>query len=109
MGRALLCGLPAEERDKLITQIRQATPKGEWPDIKAGIEQGASDYRDKGFCFSLGDWRENVNSIAIPLVQTDRSVLAINCGGPSWQLSAEKLEQDIGPRLVEIGRRLESL
>ena len=109
MGRALLCGLPEEERADLIAQIRQATPKGEWLQIKAGIDQGLVDYQEKGFCFSLGDWRENVNSIAVPLIQADRSVLAINCGGPSWQLSAEKLEQDIGPRLVAISQRLESL
>ena len=109
MGRALLCGLPEEERAELIAQIRQATPKGEWAQIKTGIEQGLTDYRQKGFCFSLGDWRENVNSIAVPLVQADNSVLALNCGGPAWQLSAEKLEMDIGPRLVEINRRLENL
>jgi DNA-binding IclR family transcriptional regulator len=109
MGRALLCGLPADERADLVAQIRQATPKGEWPRIKAGIDQGLTDYRDKGFCFSLGDWRENVNSIAVPLIQADNSVLSINCGGPSWQLSAEKLEKDVGPRLVEISRRLENL
>ncbi|HEY5673347.1 MAG TPA: IclR family transcriptional regulator [Malonomonas sp.] len=109
MGRALLCGLPEDERNTLIAQIRQATPRGEWSQIKAGIEQGAVDYAQKGFCFSLGDWRENVNSIAVPLIQADRSVLAINCGGPAWQLSAEKLELDIGPKLVEISRRLENL
>jgi DNA-binding IclR family transcriptional regulator len=109
MGRALLCGLPEAERAELIAQIRQATPKAEWPKIKTGIDQGAIDYREKGFCFSLGDWRENVNSIAVPLIQADGSVLAINCGGPSWQLSAEKFEKDIGPRLVEISRRLENL
>ena len=109
MGRALLCGLPEEERTDLITEIRQSTTKKEWLQVKAGIDQGLIDYREKGFCFSLGDWRENVNSIAVPLVQADNSVLAINCGGPAWQLSAEKLEQDIGPRLVEISRRLENL
>ena len=109
MGRAQLCGLPEEERGPLIEQIRQSTSKEEWPKVKAGIDQGFIDYRDKGFCFSLGDWRENVNSIAVPVIQADRSVLAINCGGPSWQLNAEKLEQDIGPRLVEISRRLENL
>ncbi len=109
MGRALLCGLPEEERADLIAQIRQTTPKGEWAQIKAGIDQGIVDYREKGFCFSLGDWRENVNSIAVPLIQADNSVLAINCGGPAWQLSAEKLDKNIGPRLVEISQRLENL
>ena len=106
MGRALLCGLPEEERAALISEIRKATSKKEWQQIKAGIDQGAIDYREKGFCFSLGDWRENVNSIAVPLIHADGSVQAINCGGPAWQLSAEKLEKDIGPRLVEISRRL---
>jgi DNA-binding IclR family transcriptional regulator len=109
MGRALLCALPEDERAELVALIRQSTPKGEWQKIKAGIDQGALDYKEKGFCFSLGDWRENVNSIAVPLIQADNSVLSINCGGPSWQLSAEKLEKDVGPRLVEISRRLENL
>ncbi len=109
MGRALLCGLPDEERASLVAQIQKATPKGEWAQIKAGIEQGTIDYREKGFCFSLGDWRENVHSIAVPLIQADGSVLAINCGGPAWQLSAEKLETEIGPKLVDISRRLENL
>ena len=109
MGRALLCGLPEDDRDVLIAQIRKATPKGEWAQIKAGIEQGAIDYRERGFCFSLGDWRENVNSIAAPLTHADGTVQAINCGGPSWQLSVEKLENEIGPRLVEICRRLENI
>ena len=109
MGRALLCALPEDERAELVALIRQSTPKGEWQKIKAGIDQGVMDYKEKGFCFSLGDWRENVNSIAVPLVQADSSVLSINCGGPSWQLSAEKLEKDVGPRLVEICRRLENL
>ena len=109
MGRALLCGLPEEERTDLIAQIRVATPKGEWPQIEAGIDQGIVDYQEKGFCFSLGDWRENVNSIAVPLIQADNSILAINCGGPAWQLSAEKLENEIGPRLVDISRRLANL
>jgi DNA-binding IclR family transcriptional regulator len=109
MGRALLCGLPEEERADLVALIRPSIPKGEWQQIKTGIEQGKIDYQEKGFCFSLGDWRENVNSIAVPLIQADGSVLALNCGGPSWQLSAEKLEKDIGPRLVEISRRLATL
>ena len=108
MGRALLCGLPEDERSELITQIHKATPQEEWPAIKAGIDQGAIDYQQRGFCLSLGDWRENVNSIAVPLIHADGSVQAINCGGPSWQLSAEKLEKEIGPRLVEISRRLEN-
>ncbi len=109
MGRALLCGLPEDERDELVEEIRLSLSEDEWMKAKTGIEQGADDFRTKGFCFSLGDWRENVNSVAVPLLQADRSVLALNCGGPSWQLSAEKLEQDIGPRLAEIAHRLEHL
>lgn len=109
MGRALLCGLPVTEKNELIAEIRQSIPKGKWRAIKQGIDQGFIDYQEKGICFSLGDWRENVNSIAVPLVQADGSVMAINCGGPSWQLSPGKLEKEIGPRLVDISRRLENL
>ncbi|ELN4703474.1 hypothetical protein RZ740_005009, partial [Escherichia coli] len=51
---------------------------------------------------SIGEWHRDVNSVAVPLVHPQYGLLAFNCGGPSFQLTREKLEDDIGPRLINM-------
>ena len=35
-------------------------------------------------------------------------VFAFNCGGPAFQINKERLETDIGPRLVNMVRNVEA-
>lgn len=106
MGRAYLCGLAERQRDRLLDQIRTQN-EAEWPRIKAGIEQALKDYQDKGFCLSIGDWKKDVNAVAAPFIPMDGSdVLAINCGGPSFNLRRHMLEDDIGPHLVALVKNI---
>ena len=67
MGRALLCGLPEDEREVLMNHIRSENPK-EWPLHKAGIEQALRTYQELGFCYSIGEWRKDVNAVAVPKI-----------------------------------------
>lgn len=105
MGRALMSVLPDSERDYLMDHIRQKDPD-DFARIKPGIERAMRDIEDRGFCVSLGDWQPDVNSVGVPVVTADRTVYALNCGGPSFLLSPRKLEEDYGPRLVEIARQI---
>ncbi len=44
----------------------------------------------------------------MPLIAPDGSgVFAFNCGAPAYQFSREKLESEIGPRLVDMVRNVE--
>jgi hypothetical protein len=36
-------------------------------------------------------------------------MMAFNCGGPAFILSREKLESDIGPKLVSLVKRVGSI
>lgn len=102
MGRAYLCALSEQERNRLMNKLRKGDERN-WPGIKQGIEQALADYKEKGFCFSLGDWRKEVNAVSVPLIPSDNSaIMVFSCSGASFQLTRENLENDIGPRLLNL-------
>lgn len=108
MGRALLCGLPESEREQLMDNIRQRDPNN-WSQHKSGIEQALRDYEERGFCLSIGDWRSDVNAIGVPMLPIAGSrLLTFNCAAPAFLLRQHMLEDDIGPRLVNLVRTIES-
>jgi DNA-binding IclR family transcriptional regulator len=107
MGRAYLCGLPQKERDCLMDQLRLGD-EGNWPNIKADIEQACKDYQDYGFCLSLGMWEAGISGVGVPLIDPDPAkIMAFNCGGPTFLLPREVLMNDVGPRLVQLVRSVE--
>ncbi len=102
MGRALLCGLPQAERDFLMDAIKKRDTEN-WPRVRAGIEQSLRDYETRGFCLSIGEWQKDVNAVGVPLVVGDGlGILAFNCGGPAFLLRRPQIEDDFGPRLLEL-------
>ncbi len=108
MGRALLCGLPDHEREKLMDNIRQRDP-ARWSKNRAGIEQALRDYQERGFCLSIGDWRSDVNAVGVPMLPiAGCRLLTFNCAAPSFVLRQHMIEDDIGPRLVNLVRSIES-
>lgn len=108
MGRALLCGLSEDEREKLMDHIRRRDP-AKWPKHKVGIEQALRDYHERGFCLSVGDWRSDVNAVGVPMLPIAGSrLLTFNCAAPSFVLRQHMIEDDIGPRLINLVRTIEA-
>lgn len=107
VGRACLAALPENECDFLLDHIRERHAE-DWPKIRRGLEKSFRDYADYGYCLSVGEWNRDVNAVAVPLVHAQHGLLAFNCGGPSFQLSREHLEEDIGPRLVHMVSNIEA-
>lgn len=102
MGRAYICALPEGERNALLEEIRLSDPE-RWPAVKAGIDGALREYAEKGFCTSLGDWRNEVHAIAVPLIPEDGSdIMVFSCSGAAFQMSAQIIEADIGPRLLNL-------
>ncbi len=98
MGRALLAAVPDEERSYLLDRLRRHH-KDDWERVREGIEKAVEDYRMQGYVSSRGDWSHDVNSVGVPLVLPDSTVVAFNCGGPSFLLSQQRLDEELGPRL----------
>jgi DNA-binding IclR family transcriptional regulator len=101
MGRAYLCALPEEERNKLMEEIRVSDPEN-WPTVKEGIEKAQEEYRQFGFCTSLGNWRTEVHAIAVPLVMEDGTIMGFSCSGASFLMPRQLFETEIGPRLINL-------
>jgi DNA-binding IclR family transcriptional regulator len=107
MGRALIAGLPETERDWLLGYLRRDAGKG-WPKLRTGIERAIEDVATRGFTLALGEWERDINAVGVPLLASDGSgAFAFNCGAPSFHFTRDRLERDIGPRLVNLVRNVE--
>jgi DNA-binding IclR family transcriptional regulator len=102
IGRAYLAGISEEERLQLFGELGKVYPD-EWPELEARIRDAIRQIRERGFCLVDREWRKSTRTVAAPLVSPDGSVImAMSCGGPTFSVSLESLEQDLGPRLVHI-------
>lgn len=102
LGRAHVCALPPPERKRVLEVLRETRP-AEWQTTRKRFEQAFRDYEELGFCFGLGDWRREVNAVAVPLQPPDGSEpVVLGCSGPAFQLSPEMLRRDVGPRLLAL-------
>jgi DNA-binding IclR family transcriptional regulator len=105
MGRAYLAAASEDERNEVLEQVR-LQDESDWPRIKRGVDQAVKDYEQRGFCLSIGDWDKDIASVAAPFTAPDGTRMAFNCGGPAFVMSREMLEEDMGPRLVDLVQRL---
>jgi DNA-binding IclR family transcriptional regulator len=107
MGRALIAGMPEAERTWLLGYIKRQEGK-DWPKVKTSIERSIKEFETHGYTLSLGEWERDINAVGVPLVAPDGSgVFAYNSGAPAFQFTRERLESDIGPRLVNLVRNVE--
>ncbi|MCV0151190.1 IclR family transcriptional regulator [Pseudomonas aeruginosa] len=107
IGRACLAAMPEDEREFILGHIRKRHPE-DWPEVRKGLERAFRDYADYGFCLSLGEWQRDVNAVGVALHHESHGLLAFNCGGPSFHFKREKLEDDIGPRLLHMVHNIEA-
>ena len=104
---ACLAAMQHDERELILGHIRKRHPE-DWPEVRKGLERAFRDYADYGFCLSLGEWQRDVNAVGVALHHESHGLLAFNCGGPSFHLKREKLEDDIGPRLLHMVHNIEA-
>ncbi|MFT5134843.1 MAG: DNA-binding IclR family transcriptional regulator [Gammaproteobacteria bacterium] len=106
IGRAWLAGLREEERQEMSLQLESAYID-EWPELRARAEDALAQIRERGFCLVNQEWRKDTRTVSMPLVSPDgNTVMAISCGGPTFAVSVEMLEEELGPRLRHIGENI---
>jgi DNA-binding IclR family transcriptional regulator len=109
MGRAFLAALDAEAREERLAMYQKATPRAQWEEIEAGIRRAVRDYERYGFCLSVGEWNKDVWAVGAPLVSRQgQRILAFNCSGPIFDITRQKIIQDVGPRLIALRDRVAS-
>ena len=106
MGRAYLAETSSSERNDILERVRELDEL-KWPSIRDGVMRSVEEYKTLGCCTSFGDWQQDVNAIAVAFKPNNGSqILAINCGGPSFNLSPEYLLNEVKPKMLELVERL---
>jgi DNA-binding IclR family transcriptional regulator len=101
-GIAFLAGSNKETRTYYMKQIEKQQ-KQDWRKVQRLLNKGIKEVETNGFCMVIGGVEPSVNAVAAPLVARDgMNVLSVNCTGPSFHLTEEKLLTCIGPRLVNM-------
>lgn len=108
MGRAYLAALPESGRAAILGEVRARHPD-DWPRMERGLERALAEYAARGFTTSVGDWQSDVHAVGVALTNPATGVvMALNCGGAAFLLPRERLEDDLGPRLVAVARKIET-
>jgi DNA-binding IclR family transcriptional regulator len=108
MGRALLAGTPSKDRQWLLRQLSRREG-AQWAKIRPGVERAQKDVDVRGFSISVGEWQSDINAVGVALAPADGSgIFAFNCGAPAFHFSRGRLENDIGPRLLNTMRNIEA-
>jgi DNA-binding IclR family transcriptional regulator len=108
MGRAYLAGMPERERAYLVDHMSRRDPAHARA-LRRGIDDAIREVSARGFCTSFGEWHRDIFAVGAPLtLPSGGGLMAVNCGGPSFLVSRDKLEQDLGPRLVNLVRMIEA-
>ncbi len=106
VGRAILVGLPDDEREAAFAQAYEMEPEGDAARRKS-IATAQSEYQSQGFCTGYGDWRPDVNGIAVPVFTLSGSrVYGLNVGGPAFHVKRKQLETVYGKRLIAAAEQL---
>lgn len=109
MGRAYLAALPEPDREALIAQM--APNFGDdWPTVEAAMRCEIAEAQQRGYALSRGDWISEANS-AGAVIRGTRGVpvYAINVGGLRSIITTERLEADLGPRVLGVARQIEHI
>ncbi len=108
MGLALLGAMRPEERDEALHQISGSFKKN-WRDLHKLIEAAVEQYRRRAFCTTLETLESGINGIAVAIDTPGAPhSFTIGLAGPSVRFPAERIESDLGPKLLAIRRDLET-
>lgn len=107
IGRALLYAQGAVERDMLLPLL--AAREGLDADaVKASLDQSFEQIARNGFCTSYGSWRPELAGLAVPLrYRAGDLPLAVNLTQPIEAVKSGRLEEEYGPRLVQLAQSID--
>ncbi|MEH6522908.1 IclR family transcriptional regulator [Sulfitobacter sp.] len=106
IGKAILAVTPEERCEQIFTFARQESEEME-REARICYAEALKEYETNGFCTGYGNWRSDVNGIAVPVHSlSDGRVYGLNVGGPSYRVKRKQLEAVYAERLVKLAESL---
>lgn len=108
-GRAHLAALDARQRAALMERM-SALDAEAWPALEAGIAKAQKQLSDIGCVSSFGEWRQEINAIAVPVSLSDAGLppMVINAAAPVWAVTIDAFLSQVRPRLIAAARTVEA-
>ncbi len=108
IGQALCALLPEAEFAAKLAEMRQRSPEL-WKKFGGFFTRGVADVRRRGFAVAKGVWIPDTHSAGAPLIRDHNGeCFAINCRVPSYRLSPNQIEEEVGPRLASLAANIRS-
>ena len=105
MGLAYLSSVSDASLEPLIEKLAKQEPEAA---LRARIEQARESIVAEGFC--IASWRSGIIAAAVPLASASGDAsFVLNCGGPQFMLSRERMRTEMGPRMVAVASHIQSL
>ncbi len=104
-GRAYLAALPGAERKTLIDSLQPAFGD-DWATMAAGVQAALAEHAANGWCTAIGSFHGDINSVSVALTEPRGQVIVLNCGGPAFAFTAERLRKDVAPALQALARQV---
>jgi DNA-binding IclR family transcriptional regulator len=106
MGLAYLAEMDGGSRETLVQALEKADSDSR-EKFEANLASAIQDYRELGFVSAFGTWHSYINAVGVAFRPTDGSPLvAVTCGGIVDILPQHVCRKSVGPKLVELVRRL---
>lgn len=107
LGRAWLAGVDEATREAVLARWRmRARGQAADPAVGPALDKAIAAAHRAGYALSLGEWHPNINAAAVPVRTASGEVVTLNCGSPSFVLTAERLRDEALPRLLAAAQAL---
>jgi len=107
MGRAYLAALPDDEFKAMTAKLAKHYA-ADWKAMEAPMKRAVKLAKTRGFALALGEWIPDANSAGAAIRRADGfPVYAINAGGLRSIITDERIEKDLGPRVLGLARQIE--
>lgn len=107
MGWALLAALPELERSYLLAHVERRVSR-DWPRVHRRVAEGIAQVAGKGYCTAVGEWEPELGIVATTVLLEGTSPFVLACIGPSRGMTRARVERELGPRLLAMGRALQA-
>jgi DNA-binding IclR family transcriptional regulator len=107
-GWAYIVGMDQPARNSLLRQLK-AHLGPEWPQTERHIQSAMQQHSTHGFVINCGVLAPGLNSIATPVRLPGGARLSMTCTGPESLLSIAKMNREIGPELLRVAKKLETM
>jgi DNA-binding IclR family transcriptional regulator len=106
IGKAILAVTPEERCEQIFGFARIEGAEFE-RDARASYKLALEEHSANGYCTGYGNWRSDVNGIAVPVFSlSDGRIYGLNVGGPSYRVKPKQLETVYAEKLLKVADAL---